>query len=313
MDAPYILYGVDASPYTVKVRAALRYRRIPHRWVCRFARMHEPVAHVRPQLMPVVEYPDGEFRIDSTPILLDLEERHAGARSLLPEDPRDRFAAFLIEDMADEWLTKCVFHYRFATVGDGVFAARWVMDDARGDLASEGMREAVEPFRQHQISRKAVVGCTSEAAPLLEASYMRVLDALETTVANGRFLFGTRPSLADFALFGQLRTLGIDPTPMALMRERAPRTDAWVRRLDDCSGVDGEWEGPGSAVGALLGMFRDIYWPFLEANAAGDVDIVLDGIRFRQPHFRYQAKCRDRLIRLHAALDPAVRAEFALS
>ena len=311
MDAPYILYGVDASPYTVKVRAALRYRRIPHRWVCRW--MHERTAHVRPQLMPVVEYPDGGFRIDSTPILLDLEERHADARSLLPEDPRDRFAALLIEDMADEWLTKCVFHYRFATEEDGVFAARWVMDDARGDLAAEGMREAVEPFRQRQISRREMVGCTPEAAPLIEATYLRVLDALETTAANGRFLFGTRPSLADFALFGQLRTLGIDPTPMALMRERAPRTDAWVRRLDDCSGVEGEWEGAGPAVGTLLGMFRDIYWPFLEANAAGDVDIVLDGTRFRQPHFRYQAKCRDRLIRLHAALDPAVRAEFALS
>ena len=310
--SPYILYGVEASPYTVKLRAALRYRRLPCRWVCRLAQMYEPLADVRPQLTPVLEFPDGELRTDSTPILEVLEERHRDDRSLLPAHPRDRFLAWLIEDMADEWLAKCLFHYRFEAAEDADFAALWVMDDARGDLSAAELAAAVPPFRERQIGRMGLVGCTPEAAPLIEASYLRVLDALETTVANGRFLFGTRPSVADLALFGQLKTLGIDPTPMAVMRARAPRTDAWVRRADDLSGVEGAWEPPGPAVAALQEMACEVYWPFLKANAAGDVDVMLAGRRFRQPHFRYQAKCYDRLAKLHAALEPGVREEIGL-
>lgn len=311
-DGPYILYGVEASPYTVKLRAALRYRRLPYRWVCRFVQMYEPLAHVRPQLMPVLRFPDGELRTDSTPILEDLEERHGPDRSLLPERPRDRFLAWLIEDMADEWLTKSLYFYRFSAPEDAEFAALWVMDDARGDLSAEEHANAAPPFVERQIGRMDLVGCAPESAALFEASYLRVLDALESTVANGRFLFGTRPSVADLALFGQLKTLSTDPTPMAVMRARAPRTDAWVRRADDLSGVEGEWEEPGPAVAALLQMAREIYWPFLRANAAGDVDTMLAGCRFRQPHFRYQAKCYDRLAKLHAALEPGEREEIGL-
>ena len=309
---PYVLYGVEASPYTVKLRAALRYRRLPYRWVCRFVQMYEPLAHVRPQLTPVLEFPDGELRTDSTPILEELEDRHGADRSLLPERPRDRFLAWLIEDMADEWLTKCLYFYRFGTKEDAEFAALWVMDDARGDLSAADHAAAVPPFVERQTGRKGLVGATPDAAPLFEASYLRVLDALEATVANGRFLFGTRPSVADLALFGQLKTLGIDPTPMGIMRARAPRTDAWVRRADDLSGVDGDWEEPGPGVAALLEMAREIYWPFLKANAAGDVDMALAGYRFRQPQFRYQAKCYDRLAKLHAALEPGEREEIGL-
>ena len=309
---PYVLYGVEASPYTVKLRAALRYRRLPYRWVCRFVQMYGPLAHVRPQLTPVLEFPDGELRTDSTPILEELEDRHGADRSLLPERPRDRFLAWLIEDMADEWLTKCLYFYRFGSMEDAEFAALWVMDDARGDLSAADHAAAVPPFVERQMRRKGLVGATPDAAPLFEASYLRVLDALESTVANGRFLFGTRPSVADLALFGQLKTLGIDPTPMGIMRARAPRTDAWVRRADDLSGVEGEWEEPGPAVAALLGMARELYWPFLKANAAGDVDMALAGYRFRQPQFRYQAKCYDRLAKLHAALEPGEREEIGL-
>jgi len=309
---PYVLYGVEASPYTVKLRAALRYRRLPYRWVCRFVQMHAPLAHLRPQLTPALEFPDGEVRTDSTPLLEELERRHGADRSLLPARPRDRFLAWLIEDMADEWLTKCLFHYRFGAPEDAAFAALWVMDDAQGGLDAGALAAAVPAFRERQAGRMALVGCTPEAAPLLEASYLRVLDALETTAANGRFLFGARPSVADLGLFGQLKTLGTDPTPMALMRARAPRTDAWVRRADDLSGIEGDWGEPAPAVAALLEMAREIYWPFLKANAVGDVDIVLAGHRFRQPHFRYQAKCHDRLTKLYAALAPADREEIGL-
>src|SRR5438046_7313284 len=92
----------------------------------------------------------------------------------------------------------------------------------------------------------------------LEESYRRTLAAFDPHVGMTRYLFGSRPSLADFAWFGQLSEMATDPTPMRIMRKLAPFTDHWVRRLDDASGIEGEWHPRAQALGgmaeALLGI-----------------------------------------------------------
>ena len=304
----YTVYGVEASPYSVKLRAILRYRRIPHRWAVAMPGFTPGFEDVRPPLMPVLEYPDGTRRTDSTPLALDLEEREPVGRSILPDDPALAFRALLIEDMADEWLTKCLFHYRFSNEADGWFAARWVMSDALGANVNDA---AVAAFRERQISRMPLVGCTPENAPLIEASYKRVLAILEANIARDGYLFGTRPSIADFALYGQLKTLGTDPTPMAIMREMAPAVDAWVRRMDDPSGVEGQWRGLDDispAVIALTEMAGEIYLPFLRANASAIDDgkerftVCIAETDFSQNVFRYQSKCLSLLRQRFGAL-----------
>src|SRR3546814_2271154 len=86
----------------------------------------------------------------------------------------------------------------------------------------------------------AMVGCTPDNAPLIEAGYERLLDILAPHVGGARYLFGSRPSLADFALYGQLAQLTIDPQPQRICRERAPVVESWAITLDDASGIDGE-------------------------------------------------------------------------
>ena len=61
--------------------------------------------------------------VDSTPIIRRLEEEWEG-RSLIPTDPAIAFLDELIEDYADEWLTKAMFHYRWAYAEDIDRAAR---------------------------------------------------------------------------------------------------------------------------------------------------------------------------------------------
>jgi glutathione S-transferase len=104
-----------------------------------------------------------------------------------------------------------------------------------------GGPEEIEHFRQRQVSRMPIFGATAENYPLLEESYRRILNVFERHVGMGKYLFGTRPSLADFAWFDQLSELATDPTPMGIICELAPFTDHWVRRLDDASGVEGAW------------------------------------------------------------------------
>jgi hypothetical protein len=131
------------------------------------------------------------------------------------------------------------------------------------------------------------------------------------------FLFGSRPSLADFGLFGQLQILSVDPTPMAEMRARSPDVYCWLLRLDDASGVEGKWRDPSlalpSALAALLKHCGETYLPFLAANTralqAGADEVALDiqGRPYAQAPFRYQAKCHDALRKKLAALAPDVR------
>jgi glutathione S-transferase len=312
----YRVIGGNGSPYSVKMRAIMRYRRLPHLWVLRTPEVQKEVAHVRPQLLPTVQYPDdGGYHVDSTYIALALEERHPGMRSILPDDPADRFLCLLLEDMADEWLTKAMFHYRWDKPLDQDYCSRWIINDARPDLTGDAYEQAVKDIRDRQVGRLPLVGCTPENAPIIEQGYHEVLAILKNLLGNGRYMFGTRPSLADFGWFGQLKTLADDSSPMAIMRREAQIVADWVRQTDDASGIEGEWrsgEAP-EALRRLLTIAGDVYLPFLAANAAardrGDEYFSMEiyDKPYTQATFRYQVKCLGWLRSEFATLDSAAR------
>ena len=85
------LKGAFSSPYTLKMRAVLRYRRIPHRWIVRGSREDRGIPEVPVALIPVLVFPgknDGPdtAMIDSTFQIRRLEELH-GKRSVIPPEP----------------------------------------------------------------------------------------------------------------------------------------------------------------------------------------------------------------------------------
>jgi len=241
MTETYVLHGANPSPYSMKMRAVLRYRRLPFEWRNGPGARDVAVAAGLPPVIPVLRFPDGTLLNDSTPLIEELERRYPGQRSLVPDDPGQAFIAFLIEDMADEWLTKAMYHYRWWYEPDRAFAALWVMGDRMIGRPPAEVAQTGQAFIDRQVGRMALVGSTAENRPTIEKSYLRVLDTLEKGLPAQPFLFGSRPSLADVALFGQLSTLSVDPTPAGIMRERAPNVLTWLLRLDDASGVEGDW------------------------------------------------------------------------
>ena len=105
----YELYGGGGSPYSMKMRAILRYRRLPFDWYQITPTMRRTLIHDGPPVIPILRLPeDGSLHVDSTPLAYLLEERHT-ERSLIPDDPAMAFVSDLIEDMADEWCTKMMF------------------------------------------------------------------------------------------------------------------------------------------------------------------------------------------------------------
>ena len=113
----YMLYGALGSPYSMKIRAVLRYWRV--NFVMKPAYGGSgPIANVRPPVIPVLHTPNDEWLVDSTPMIEKLDPELGGARSVLPEDPAASFLSYLFEDMADEWLTKVMFWFRWSNEQD---------------------------------------------------------------------------------------------------------------------------------------------------------------------------------------------------
>jgi glutathione S-transferase len=313
----YRLIGSTASPYAIKLRALMRYRRIPFDWVIMTKALRKQTEHLRPNLIPILQYPDGTFKGESTKLAYDLEVRHP-ERSVIPDDKAVAFVCDLLEDLADEWAVKPLFLYRWWDPEDQAYVSRWAGEEWSVSDAATGGVEEIEQFRRRQISRMVILGATAENRPLLEESYRRILAAFEPHIGMRNYLFGTRPSLADFAWFGQLSEMATDPTPMRIIRQQAPFTDHWIRRLDDASGVDGNWHPRAQALGdfveGLLRIAGELHLPFLVANAEAfakaleRLEINVWGLPYALSPFKYQVKCLDQLRAKFAELDTQDRA-----
>lgn len=321
---PLRIVGVPGSPYSRKLRAVLRYRRIPHAWINQGSPESRGLPQPRVQLLPqlILPGPDGapEAQTDSTPLIRKLEVQYPG-RSVIPPDRALAFVDALLEDYADEWLTKAMFHYRWAFAADIANAAallpRWFRtNQPESDAVANG-----KTFSERQIARLAVVGSNETTAPVIEESYRRLLRLLDARLMDSRFIFGDRPASSDFGLFGQLTQLvGFDPTPAAIAHQHAPRVVAWVDVAEDLSGLEPdeiEWtprESVPDSLRAIVAEVGRVYAPFLLANGdalerrAERVECVIDGRPWVQRPFPYQGKCLRWLREGYAALAATDRA-----
>ena len=313
------LSGAAGSPYTRKMLGVLRYRHLPYKVYWGSERIPEGYPEPKVRLLPTFYFPEGEngARVpvtDSTPIIRRLEKEHAG-RSVLPEDPVLRFLNDLIEDYADEWLTKAMFHFRWAHEVDWKNAAPLLVYWNTNTAPVETAHKMAEQFARRQIERLYVVGSNDITAETIKTSYARLIEILDALLARKGFVLGARPSSADFALFGQLTQLAVvEPTSAAITNKVSQRVRAWVDLMEDLSGLaptDGDWFSPEEADDALKPLLTEIgrtYAPAMVANAkalmagADTFETEIDGRQWTQPVFKYQAKCLNWLRDDHAAL-----------
>ena len=308
--SPVELIGSPGSPYTRKMLALLRYRRIPYQII-----WGDPTAVLRkrdiplPKLvfLPTFLYRDEHGNTvpcsDSTPIIRDLEQAFGG-RSVLPTDPALAFIDYLLEDFADEWCTKYMFHYRWHFAADADNAGSVLPTYMDVTLPALNWMQFKQMFTERQVGRLRYVGSNDETAPIIDASYRRLLQALEDHFANLPFMLGRRPGAGDFALFGQFSQLvGFDPTPRAIAHELSKRTVGWMGLAEDLSALeprDSDWQLPEKLPASIKGILCEVgrvYVPALLANAAAvqagerHWQAPIDGCNWSQQAFPYQAKC----------------------
>jgi glutathione S-transferase len=298
MTADYKIIGAEESPYSVKVRAYLRYKKLPYQWLSRGEAPDLYQAHARLPLIPLVVTPDEVGLQDSTPIITSIEAEHPEP-SILPEDPVSRFISTLLEEFADEWGNKWMFHYRWAREADQLACSRRLAQLMAPEQDEASLSTAAQAIRERMVDRVWFVGSSPQTAQQIEDSFKDTLALLEPHFARFRYLFGGRPALADFGLWGQLYNAHRDPTPRRIMEHQAPQTLAWLKRMNSPEAVSGFV--PFSDLSAtlrplLVDQVAGLFLPWSDANAqaiaaeAASFKVSLRSGEWRQKPQKYHAR-----------------------
>lgn len=278
---PYTLHVFDESYYSGKMQAYLRYKEIPHR--SRDISMRELATRIAPKTglveVPMLERADGVFLRDTTAMIEWLEPRYPLV-PVLPDDAATAFACRLLEDYADEGLWRPALYYRWAFPKDALLNARRFVEEF---LDLPGVPAFVLRFRvrrRQQHEYLEAEGITDANRADVERHYHEELADLEAILRSRPFLFGQRPSLADFGYFASMfRHFSIDPTPARIMRDQAPAVYEWVARMWNARASRigaGAWapskDGLPEGLEPLLARAARRYLPVLHANARAVAD-----------------------------------------
>ena len=244
MSEPIKVFGNVGSPYTQKILSLLRYRNIPYT-VSWGDVVHNlsllKIDPPKPVLLPTLVFKDENnlnvCKTDTTPIIRELEKLYI-PKSVIPSSPVLAFLNYLLEDFADEWTTKYMFHYRWYFHEDAENAKKMLVLQHKLNIDNESLKLFGDVIADRQINRLWVVGSNDDTAELIDKSYKRYLKLLEKHLSVQSFMFGERPSSSDFGLYGQLTQLvGFDPTPSNIAYKESPRTISWVNVMSDLSGL----------------------------------------------------------------------------
>jgi glutathione S-transferase len=297
--APYRIFGIELSPYSVKVRSYFRYKGIPHRWVVRSGdQMEEFRRYAKLPLVPLVVAADGASLQDSTPILERMEAIYAEP-GIHPPDPVAAFVSALVEEYADEWGNKPMFHYRWTYPADQQSAAERIARANLPDAPAAQLGALAGAVRERMVPRLSFVGSNEATRDTIETSFRRQVAILEAHLAKRPYLFGARPAFGDFGAYAQLYQCASDPTPGAWLRSEAPRVLAWIERML-APKAEGPFEPWSALEPTLAPLLRDeiagCFLPWSDANAkalaagAPEFDVTLEGRPFRQQVQKYHAR-----------------------
>jgi glutathione S-transferase len=316
------IFGSELSPYSVKVRSYFRYKGLAHEWLLRApANQADFQKYAKLPLVPLVVTPEGEGVQDSTPIIERFEAANPEP-SIVPADKALAFLSALLEEYADEWGNKWMFHYRWAYQPDCWATAERIALQMMGAKGTLAVAEARASVAQRMTGRLGFVGSNETTRPLIEASFKRTLEIVNAHLATRPYLLGGRPALADFGLWGQLYETATDPTPGSIMRATAPNVMAWVARM-----VAPKAEGPFESWAALAPGLMPLlseevggrFLPWSTANAAaiekGDKTLTLQlgGAAWSQEPQKYHARSLAEIRRKYAAAKGAPGLEETLT
>jgi glutathione S-transferase len=238
MTEKYSIYGNELSPYSVKVRSYFRYKKIEHEWIERNLKNQKAFNKLaKIQIIPLVHCPDGVVLQDSTPIILKMEEKFKD-RPVVPAEPALSFLSRLMEEYADEWAVKHMCHYRWhyeenLDAAGKRFAKLFVPETIQQIiwLRTYFLNKAASTFKARMSKRLWVIGSNEVTGISIEESFKNLIVLLNEHLGTRPYIFGKRPSIADFALWGHIYNLNNDVTGHQFIQEHSPKLNDWIERM----------------------------------------------------------------------------------
>ena len=227
----YTLYGVEASYYAAKVRCYLIQKPLPFDDLTAERKVFEEiiVPRIGYPIVPVVLTPEGDVLQDTAIIIEALEARHP-KNPLIPTTPKKRFAAYLLELIADEWLKIPALHYRWCY--DTEFAQQMMGQMNDPQASPEEQLRVGKKIAKEFSSWPKHLGADENTREAVELLFLENLASLDKHFSEHHFVLGNSPTLADCALMGPLYAhLYRDPYSGKIVREKAPHVCDWISRM----------------------------------------------------------------------------------
>jgi glutathione S-transferase len=236
----YVLIGAEASQFSAKARACLRWKRVAFEDRHATPEVYRDIIEPRIgyAVIPVLLTPAGEIIQDSAEII-DHIDAITPAPSVHPQTPLQELVSLLLELYADEWLVIVGMHYRW-TYNDTWMVGEFGRVSAPNASPEEQMaigEVLAAPARQSA----SLFGVSEDTASGIEAHYEGFLADFSEHLRRQSFVLGDRPSLGDFALYGVLSAvLFRDPESAAHMKRLAPLVVSWIERVNTARMGEGE-------------------------------------------------------------------------
>ena len=225
-----MIYGSRLSPFVEKVirgvqRKGLTYELIEPKSPADLRKWNPQTGK-----MPVVEL-NGERLYDSTFILRKLDEL-VPKPALVSEDPVTAAHQRQLEDWADEALYWYVMAFRWTPKNASGTASRIL-----GNLPAF-VRLLLAPIMRRSMGGQVQAqGIGRLPEPVLAREFGDKLDDLVRMLGDRQFLFSEAPSVADLAVYGQLKSAGdeLSPETRDAIRRR-PALLEYMKRVEQATG-----------------------------------------------------------------------------
>lgn len=223
----YRLFGAETSAYSTKMRSFLKYKGVPFEWTPRTQESEAELQRLaRFPTLPILVTSSGFAVHDTTPMMEALEA-DSPEPSSMPADPAVSFLACVLEEYADAWLAKTVFHYRWTRKKDQRLAAARAVEDYYTQTPPEDRKAAEDLTLETMSAQLKHMQLDGELGDALEKSFKRFVKLLDEHLKKHLFIFGERPSVADFAIAGQLIQMMKDPTPAKIIEKDGEFVAKW--------------------------------------------------------------------------------------
>ncbi|ARN75190.1 glutathione S-transferase family protein [Oceanicoccus sagamiensis] len=266
MKTMYRMYGWQASHFAAKLRGYLNYKQLDYQEknLNAYELLVKLPKKTGASAMPALETREGEWLSDTPEIITELERRHPD-HPIMPATPRQLIAALIFENWVDDCWLKISMH------------TRWSYPENFDNFLKQETGKALLPFApgfiRERIAEKTFAGRIRSYLPsqgiipeqfeLLERWSLGLLDLLEQHFTQHEFLFGGKPTIADFALVGSFFPhLNRDPWPKREWVDPRPNLQAWVNRTHSGERGQGELVADDQIPETLLPLFKIIAGEF---------------------------------------------------